>query len=396
MKVVSQSHLKTKSLLRVLVWFAMLSAPFTSYAMECDSDSDCGEGEYCERIPVPSEAPCFIDEEGNEECEDEPVNEEETLGFCEERPIECMEDSDCPSHLSCGWAGVSPSDSSSRESEGFAPMPPEMEGASPEEAEEAPSEDLPPEPNEQRPLPVEESMMCVFVPSACESDDDCAMDFRCETSMFEVDCAVPEVICEEGEECEEIEAIDCGGEAYTESYCVPNEIECDSDAACPSDWRCRELVEFSCGSDDTDDIAIGAPEPASEEKRVVQSMDEEESSNSDCEETVRSLCVPVGLDVAYGFAGEVSNTGNSGTSAETNLNNSGEGTAPGTGPNDDGSNANENESSSNDIVEDEGGCDAQSSQQSSWMLIFALALLARRRKLAQVQLFTERQEYMWW
>ena len=402
MKVISPSQIKTKSLLSVLVWFSMFSTPFSSYAMECSSDVECGEGEYCELILVPSADPCFIDEEGNEVCEEDSTETEEVLGFCEERPIECMEDSDCPSHLSCEWAGMSSSGSSagsagssgsssgssgssgSGSSGDFESVPPEMDAeAMPEsEVEEAPSEDLPAEPDQQRPEPSDESMMCVFVPSSCEEDNDCAMNFHCEISTLMVDCAVPEVICDEGEDCEEFAPVDCGEEEYTEGHCMPDTIECDNDAACPSDWHCREQVEFSC---DSDDIAIGAPEPAQDREREAEPNEEpEDVSVSDCEETVRSLCMPIGLDGAYGFS-EVSSTNNDGDRTEPRpgdnrpeLDNdndqSGDGSVDG--------DAFDESSSNSDVVEDEGGCDAHSNQQSSWMLIFSLALLACRRRLA--------------
>ena len=396
MKISSQSQVKTKNLLNVLMWFSMLSAPFNAYAMECSSDADCGEGEYCEQIPVPSAAPCFIDEDGEEVCEEELIDEEEVLGFCEERPIECMEDSDCPSHLSCGWAAEPASGSSSSGSSGFAPAPPEMEGeAMPDQEDEGVSaEDLPPETDEPNPEPEDESMMCVFVPVECESDNDCAMNFHCETSTISVGCAAPEVICEEGEDCVEVEPVDCDEEEYTESLCVPNEIECDNDEACPSDWRCRELVEFSC---DSDDITVSTPDSDestdSAERRVPAPEEDSEEAvevdlpENNCEETVRSLCVPAGLHGGYVSArGELSNN-NTNENEESGPSDNETGSSNGNGQNEEEESASEpstegNNSSNNDTVEDEGGCDAQSNQQSSWMLIFALAALAFRRRLA--------------
>jgi hypothetical protein len=392
MKTLNKNNISSSKLVATLLCFAILSTSLNANAMECSVDADCAEGEYCEILEVYPSAPCFIDEEGNEICEDIAVDEEEVLGFCEERPIECMQDSDCPSHLSCGWGDELTSGSSagsSEGSEGFAPS--EMDsGASEDPAEGAPAQEAPDE------LPVEEvpeSLMCVFVPSTCESDNDCAMNFHCEVTSVSVGCAVPEIICEEGEDCAEVEPVDCEEEEYSEGYCMPNEIECDSDAACPSDWRCRELIESSCGGDDID-VAIGAPEPAPNEE---QGSSEDQASSEgageermaapveepaerpvvDCEETVRSICVPVGLGSVRAVA--ESGLAGGGTSEIAQSGPVDEDTTLG---NNDDLNAEEAEGSSNSVVEDEGGCDAQSSKQSSWMMIFGLALLAFRRRLA--------------
>jgi hypothetical protein len=50
---------------------------------------------------------CFIDESGEEICEEESISE---VSFCVEIPIPCAVDSDCPSHLRCASDEVIPND----------------------------------------------------------------------------------------------------------------------------------------------------------------------------------------------------------------------------------------------------------------------------------------------
>ena len=379
----SRSSSKTIKSLVTLTTFTLFSAPFFAQAEECRMDADCAEGEYCEMMNAPSVS-CFIDEEGNEDC-GEPFEEEELVGFCEERPIECETDSDCPSHLSCGWVhegGVEPIETEPVDaSGGGVPRESDAEDSFPPEDIDEPSSDEPPinepvEPNE------DESMMCLFIPTECESDDECAMNFHCETFTSGVSCGDfgGRAPCEEGEECPPQPEPDCEDEEFTESYCVPDEIDCNSDEMCPEDWRCQEFVQSDCDDSDlftsahtmdSEDHSSSEPEPPTEEN--VERMPEQ----AECAETVRSLCVPVGLsepsyDVIVGevepnMSGEQREEEGQDLIGEEN----GESGTPTDAP---------EEGSSDDSVEDSGGCDAHQTAPTAWALLALLGSLGFRRR----------------
>ena len=125
--------------LSVLLWFATFSIPLSAHALECASDADCAEGEFCEIWEVPS-APCTIDEEGNEDCEEVESAEEEMIGLCQEQAIECEQDSDCPSHLSCEFVSnrIEPAGEGSASSSGSSGSSEDPEEAPPPLPEEEP------------------------------------------------------------------------------------------------------------------------------------------------------------------------------------------------------------------------------------------------------------------
>jgi hypothetical protein len=367
---------QTISSMIALMAFTLLSMPLVAQAEECLMDSDCAEGEFCELISA-GLVPCSIDEEGNEICDE--VEETEQMGFCQERPIECETDADCPSHLSCAWGGgIEPTESVVVE-----PVSPEdTDEASAEEIaiEEPPSEDLPPE----DPEPVEEGpMMCVFIPAQCASDNDCGMNFHCETYSVGVSCggaaAAP---CQEGEDCPPQPEPDCVDEEFTEGYCMPDEIECGSDDMCPTDWRCREIVESDCGGVD---FAVDSAGMDSSESSSSGSSDEGAAPDSgeaerriepvECVESARSLCVPVGLSVPGGAYDSA--IAESGEARPTNTDDQ----SVEEGDQDlEASEPSAEESGSSDEVEESGGCDASQTAPTAWALLALLATLGLRRR----------------
>ena len=242
----------------ILASLLLLGVPLTSYAQECTEQSDCRDDEECLLYATP--VLCMVDEEGNEVCE-EPG---EPWGECVPTPIDCVEDSDCPSHLICGSSGhgrdePGATSSGSSGSSGSAESP-----GSPESSDEFIEEDSQPVPPCEGedcgdPLPepeVEEGpTQCVYDHIECEAASDCPANFECHIYEGEEDCAVSNVAvdCPEDDvDCEPFveEEVDCGDvEPISYGYCQPVEIECESDEMCPSDWTCRqqELYHNSCG-----------------------------------------------------------------------------------------------------------------------------------------------------
>jgi hypothetical protein len=389
--------LSKNPLTQPLLWAAIAFTPAAVYA-ECTQDSDCAEGEICESAPI-SVGDCFFDEEGVETCTGE--EEVEAVGYCTEAPIDCVQDSDCPSHLRCansqrpGSSGGSGSSMSSQGSSGDPSPSPNPDEAEPESDEaEDPDADQLVAPEE------EESMMCVYISTQCETDSDCSADFHCETHSYAVDCAVP-VICEQSEEEGEDNAldencypaetdVDCGEEEVTEGFCEPNEIECDSDDACPTDWRCQEIIHDACGdltittnSDGEPERDEGEPEADESEPEVDEVAPREPE---DCAETARSMCVPVGVDYGSHYVGEHRDS-MPGSDPETDpLDNQDDDGGNGSdgGDGNDGNDGDDDDnppigvSDNNDV--EESSCSANSRGASPWTLFGLLALLGLRRR----------------
>lgn len=389
MKKIKRRTLKT---VKSTLWTLLLCAPAVGYSANCTSDADCAENEECQFVTNRVEV-CEVDDEGNERCG--PVDEE-TMGFCMERSIECQQDSDCPSHLVCvGGSGSSSAGGgvSGGSSSGMAP-PPE-----PGEAEEVPP---PPADGEGDRLieeePEEEAGICMFLPSECETDDDCGDHFHCETETYTscVEPAVPEYDCE-GEDCPPVVDYPCDEEEFTESYCAPDEIECDSDDACPSDWSCVETVSFMCddvGVPYDSDGAMESSDSSGEEGGI--SLEEEEEVSS-CEETVLSQCMPLGVNGPIGsepqpLPGEVepndTTTGNESGSTSGNGEDLQDGNDTPDGEEGDRS-ADDDDETGSEAAEsadvEEGGCSASPNSPAPWALLGLLSFLGLRRREVQGQ-----------
>jgi uncharacterized protein (TIGR03382 family) len=244
-------------------------------------------------------------------------------------------------------------------------------------------------------------MICVFIPEECQVDDDCGENFRCESIGHSIGCASPEEICPEGEECEPIESIDCEEEEFVESFCVPEEIECDSDDACPADWSCQEFTDYIC-----DAIPVPVDDPEGSEEIP------EEDWEGSCTEETESFCVPAG----FYLGGEVEatttvssedgtgsardpdssedlSTPSDGSNGEGNEEGNGEGNAEGNGEGSDNADGESNEpsdpadTSASDANEagdeEESGCNASSSPFTTWSLLsfLMLGMLLRRRSI---------------
>ena len=380
--------------LHATLWISLIALlPSTIYA-ECMRDADCGEGEICESAPS-SIGECYIDEEGEEVCVEEEI---ESVGYCQEAPINCEQDSDCPSHLRCASSGgIEPSGSTSTSSSGGGPVPP-PEGSEGFEGDDDPDADADPAPEEPEEVPEDdEQMMCVFIPTECSADGDCAENFRCEIFTYAAGCLEPAAVpCEEGEDCppQDFED-DCEDEEITEGFCVPTEIECDSDDACPADWRCREIVNYEC---DTDDIAVDSsdseardplPAPEGEAEPVepgeMEEADELEEPETDvgCEETSRTLCVPIGFGHIDLYEGEVSPASDDSVSTGSIEERDPDSASPSDGDEEGSEALSAEDTDDMDATADieESSCRASARSMSPWSLFMLLAVLGLRRRL---------------
>lgn len=267
--------MKTRILLTLISGLLVTFAAGTAMAQECESDSDCDDGYECE-LPgfACAEGP---NGEGREECEEQREN---LTGECVRAPIACEEDADCPGVLTCESWG----------SDSAVPCTVDEEG----------NEDCP------EPEVVEEESYCGWRPADCDEGTACAEGFECvldsHSGFAEDDCAE---VCDSENNC----SSDCGDPEPQEDpapesgSCYPQEIECDTDAQCPTDWTCYTLAYEECsgggstgsegGSDDAPDTPGGGGEQEGDE---------------DCATFEESRCIPPGFDILIetggGFGGD--------------------------------------------------------------------------------------------
>ncbi len=251
-----------KRLLLTLVSGLLVTfAAATVTAQECESDADCDEGYDCEMPSIAcAEGP---NGEGREDCEEE---RQQLTGECVRGPLSCDSDADCPGILTC-------------QSWGSSSVPCTVDEEGNEECGDAD--------------PVEEELFCDWTPARCDDDTPCDEGFECEQggeiSVGE-DCAEA---CDEEGNC----TSDCGDQEpdfqeTTEGYCIPVEIECETDDQCPTDWSCYSLSYEECsgsgssGSGGTDDGDV-PPEPGG---------GEQEGDEEACQTIEESRCIPPGFD----------------------------------------------------------------------------------------------------
>lgn len=243
---------------------------------ECQADADCGEGKICQ-LYTESAVSCSVDSDGNEQCTEE---EGQTYGYCVQAPITCTSDADCGPGLGCILAQDLP-----------APAPDCAEG------EDCMDGRQPPPDGEGEGL-VAPSGFCGWTYRECEADADCGEFGQCVVTGG-TGCAEAAPACPPGEECEPVEPGGCEGFVPEEfSQCVPREIECDSDAACPADWTCQEYIYGVCGGSEggggsTDSDERPAP-PCPEGEECEDGDTDGFAPPPDCTEEVRRLCAPPG------------------------------------------------------------------------------------------------------
>ena len=352
---------KTPSSQRLLALALALALPAlgaaSAAAQECMLDSDCASGDRCELSA--STGACTVDEQGNISC----VEDEAVIGFCYTPPTPCMSDAECGPFSECQFAS-------------FGSTAPAIAVDCADETDCAPVQmELPPlmEPTEG---------FCGPRVISCDADADCPSSFHCEVNTYYTGCTRPAISegCPEGEPCSEPTDVidDCGDmEPVTEGYCLPNELDCDSDAACPADWRCMQLEEYSCAGGDGIRMSMDPdPAPAGQEPESIEmtlpeggaeggSGDVPELQEPECVLTARSLCVPEGwesgvsFDAASNQGGLINQEGGDGGSTGVTV------------PSEPSA-----ASSSSDV--ESGGCDVAGGRGAAHLLLIAFALIGLR------------------
>jgi hypothetical protein len=408
-----------KQSIKSLLVLMIAMSPYLAHA-ECVSDDDCSDGRICSET---LSGTCLVDDMGNEICE-EGIRQCIVAPYA---PTACDTDTDCPSHLRCNpislpsqdTVGVSEVEVDCEEEDCEASEESEASEASeasntrpifPCEEGDEDCNEADQAPNEMMEQPVEE-YMCMYEEISCESDSECPSEFSCVT--YELDELCLQVACEEGEDCPEIEC-DLTTEVY--QVCKPNEIECDTDAACPTDWSCIHFHENSVSCGESSNASAGsapsmessnAMSGSSAEAPVDESMTDEADDvemmddNVNClgadeDEVVneaRQICVPNGLHQHGGSVihqesndltdvnREDETTDYNDTVGNDDTSDSNDSVDPATpNTNDQESTVPEDSSANNQQIEEEGGCSAQGTQNAnSLFFLFALITLMIRK-----------------
>lgn len=241
---------------------------------ECVTDADCAEGQVCEVVAASTCAcaPC----ESPDECPPCECPPETEITACVTPPVTCESDADCPDHLTCllyNQAGI----------------------AEPCEVD--------PDGNSMcgDPMPYPEGGTCEFMPPTCSDSSDCDEGFSCE--VIEAPCAV---MCDSNGECDET----CGDQPDTGGQCFPEQIACDTNADCPTDWTCYEFAYSECSGGGT--VPACECPPCSEQECPVCECDSAPVDPTECTETVENYCIPAGWDgyvEGYGRDNSVNQTG---------------------------------------------------------------------------------------
>lgn len=143
----------------------------------------------------------------------------------------------------------------------------------------------------------------------CVDDTDCSDGFVCEV-VAESACAEPPP-CEPGADCIDEEPLPCEPEEIT--ACVPELVDCDTDADCDGGLTCVSFTYEECDGMDipiaTDDP--GAPDPDNGDREEPADFDGpgDTPDEFECEEITEAFCAPawvgaceVDSDCGDGFA----------------------------------------------------------------------------------------------
>ena len=360
-----------------------LFLPSLVLATDCETDADCGEHEFCQRFDVAVGAPCSIDEDGNEDCP-EPSNASST-GECVPGPISCETDEDCPGISSC------------------------VERAGGIQQMDCPDDDDSEEPCDGEPVEEPATRSCEYVPVDCQTDDDCGEGLACEDVT--PPCApnlVATPACPEGEDCPEPEPApqnDTCDDQEQVFQCMPQQIECETDAECPSEWSCETIVVgVSCSGSSSGGSTPGEPveptesmmgessqgsdggaPPAEDREDDDESSEDspeppqtEEVTTEDCVEESMMICVPEGYEHYQGSPLGASASGPSGSGDVSSQS----GPSDTEESSDNGSSADGGEAPSDSS--DESGCDCSVADNtglgSLWAFVLLLGCLPRRKK----------------
>lgn len=277
--------------MRLLVLTASLVLlPLTAFAMPCETDADCDEGQVCAPAPA-SCPPC----EAGAEC---PSCEPETSGECMDAGggghefwsgVECETDADCPDLFSCSEEAVP------------CAMPaiacdcPDC----PPDAPDCDPECSCPDPGDYE-CPDETVKICVYEPASCETDAECGEGFECYAEEIcygsSGGCACPGWDPDSGEEpaectCDE-EPVSTEECEVVGSYCAPKQVECQADADCPNGWECATFAMGGSGDVACACTTCACPEGA--ECDCETTCDCPETEEPEVVEETMGYCLPGG------------------------------------------------------------------------------------------------------
>ena len=343
----------------VFVALALMASPAAASAQECTSDADCGDGDVC-MVP-----PCaMVSCPPGEEC---PEIECEEVGECGNQygiPDEmiCDTSADCPAYFECmerefgcwgnprttltepgkqdpdGSGSSTDSQGSSGSSGSAGDTPSSDPDTGDEEDPDGESKEDPEESSDLMPMPEEEGgesgdeedcepdkiSICVFMPTDCDSDDQCDDGFSCQVTEeicmggsggvpIEEDCICAQCICEEGDDDCNCPPCDCDNDSFAPEpseesgdedpvdppieeecevlaqQCIPQEVPCATDDECPAGWECVEAPVM-----DTT-ISVDCPPCACEEgDENCECPDCEEDSFDPVPVETEGMCMPEG------------------------------------------------------------------------------------------------------
>lgn len=191
-----------------------LALAATASAIECASDADCADGEYC--AMACAEPACPPGEECPEpDCTGECVGLDDGMGWSE-----CETDADCGE----GW--LCRHETSEMCTDTACP-----EGAECPDTEPA--------------CETYEYSYCEYDLQECEADSDCDDGFVCLSYSYDECPPVAMPDCAPGSDCPEPEPVECT--TVSEAFCAPRYIApCEADADCGDGFTCVEAQSCWC------------------------------------------------------------------------------------------------------------------------------------------------------
>lgn len=182
---------------------------------DCREDTDCAEGQFCEK-PMYVDGCAVSPDEPATECNSEPQVAE--VGYCVTPPTPCEADEECDEYLSCVEESSGGDCAIDSEGNTFC--------------------------SEPDTAPVK---YCGIAATTCETDEDCPREFECASVSLclAVDCIEGDTEC---------------NSACTESgqkECQPKQIPCEETTDCPSAWSCLGNVIQNCSGGGEDSSGSG-------------------------------------------------------------------------------------------------------------------------------------------
>jgi len=141
--------------------------------------------------------------------------------------------------------------------------------------------------------PGTEQSYCAYQELTCDTDADCPSDFECAVyASGGGGCAAP--ACDPADASCDPGFVDCGDvEVIEYKACQPREITCAADADCPTEWQCVTESWGTCSGGGSTDGDAGAPAPDQDPI----------APDEQCQEETISRCLPTSLVDYYGSGG---------------------------------------------------------------------------------------------